>query len=124
MKVICIKLSSGEELIAKYKVPVSMLTETYESALFPDGQDIFDIPKKDFDCEDVRIVSLQQVGNNQIGIVFIPWAVGNPDGMLRINHEHVSAVYTATGELEKGYLSQTSEIALPGTSSGKPSLKI
>jgi len=118
MKVICIRLTSGEEVIAKLEEKLM-------------GGDQFTSPgpwspQGEVTINTVRGVTFQPVGQNQMGIAFVPWTIGNIDGSQIINLG-VSAVsiYEPTADLERGYLEQTSGIQLSGTSGlAKPGLKM
>lgn len=114
MKVICIKLSSGEEVIARL---VSNGPQTLMGTSLQVRQSPFEGPEpwqvgEDLIVEKVRVIGVHQVSPTQMGVGLTPWAIGNTDGTFRITASHVTAVYTAITALEESYLQETSEIAL------------
>lgn len=120
MKVICIRFTSGEEIIAKLE-DTQVLTGTpsqFESAgpWEPVGK---------ITIGTVRGITFQPVGPNQVGIAFVPWSVGNVDVKVTIQLENCAvAVYEPSSDLERGYLEQTSGIALGGNSTSRPGIKL
>ena len=118
MNVICIKLSSGEELIARV---AQQSTTLYGSSIqtpqpYVPGQ-TWPLPEQDLVVESAMILGVHQVAQNQAGITFSPWAIGNQDGAICINRQHVTAIYQPVKELEEGFISQTTGIAMPSNSS-------
>lgn len=91
-KIIALKLSSGDEIIAR-------LEEHDEDTLTLDRPMSLGIgPSPD----NPRVPVIQMM----------PWLVSNQDGTCKINRSHVVAQIIPHAELEKGYLSQTSGIQL------------
>lgn len=119
MKVICLKLASGEELIAQ--VHESSMLAGNDETQYADGA-VWDLPKSDLILSHVKIITIQPAGQGQVGIGFVPWAVGNPDGKIKIRAEEVACVYQPRIELEKGFLSQTSGIQIAGSGSLMPGM--
>ena len=64
--------------------------------------------------ERARVLSMQATGQpGQVTIAMIPWYLGDPDGTADVYKQHVfSRLKTIPAELAKGYLQQTSPIAL------------
>lgn len=91
MKVICLKLSSGEELIARQQ-------ETLAEELL---------------VKDVHILVVQPTPKG-MDITFVPWAFGAGRNELKINPDHVTSVYEPGIDLEKGFLSQVTGLQLAG----------
>jgi len=91
-KIIALKLSSGDEIIAR-------LEDTDDEGFTVDRPMALGIgPSPD----DPRVPVIQMV----------PWLVSNQDGSCKINKRNVVAEITPHTELEKGYLQQTSGIQL------------
>lgn len=117
MKVICIKFTSAEEIICR----------VVESGLIPadssfEGEGPW-LPKGTVKVEKIRTITFQPVGQNQIGIAFVPWSIGSTDGEVIIDLEqHAVAVYKPDTEIENGYLQQTSKLDLSGSS--RPNIKL
>ena len=91
-KIIALKLTSGEEIIAR-------LEEHDEETLTLDRPMTLGIGASP---EDPRRPVIQMM----------PWLVSNQDGNCKVNRSHVVAQIIPHAELEKGYLTQTSGIQL------------
>lgn len=121
--VICIKLNSGEELIAKLhntqQLSQDGMQMLVESQLAPGN---FSNADKVLITEPL-VIGMQPVGPNKIGVGFMPWAVGNT-GTNAIFAVRVDAMacmpYAASLDLERGYLQQISGLDLSGTTLAKP----
>lgn len=114
MKVICIRFNSGEEIIAKLE-DTQVLTGVPSQF---EGEGPWD-PNGKVTIGTIRGVTFQPVGPNQVGIAFIPWAVGNVDTKAIIDLTNSAvAVYAPSSDLEKGYLEQTSGIQLASRAPG------
>jgi hypothetical protein len=118
MKVICVKFNSGEEIIGRVVEATGLLLGDRSVEQFPGTG-----PWKAtgyVTLEKVRGITAQQIGKNEMGIAFFPWALGNSDAPFTFNLDvTAAAVYPAETNLEEGYLDQTSPIArvkggLPG----------
>ena len=88
------KLVTGEEMIAK-------------------------VVKEDnnrWNVESPRVLVAQPTGNGQMGIAMIPWIVGAPDCTTTLSEKDIvgTPISNLSKQLEDGYLSQTSGIALAG----------
>ena len=100
MKVTCIRLNSGEEIIGR-------VVETLTVA--PDDNQ----PKGVITLEKVRSINMQPMGHDKIGIGFLPYVIGNPDGKLNFILENCAqTIYDPTSDIENGYMQQTSDIQL------------
>ena len=112
MKVICIRLTSGEEVIGK--LVEGFLSETNNF----DGAGPWE-PSGNVVLGTVRGVTFQPMGKNQVGIAFIPFAIGNTDADLLFKLDNCAvAVYPPSADLEKGYLEQTTGISLAAARPG------
>lgn len=109
MKVICIKLSSGEEIIGRF-VESQFLTSA--SALFDPATTPWDVPKTDITVEKVSAIGIHPMGNGQMGVGLTPWSIGNQDATFTIKAEHITAVYPAIKDLEDSYVKQTTGIQI------------
>ena len=107
MKVICIRLNSGEEIIGQLVNNESIIvTDQFERAgpWTPEGT---------VTIKTVRGITFQAVGQNQMGIAFIPWSIANIDGEHKLILENCAAsAYAPSNDIERGYLEQTSGIQL------------
>lgn len=89
MNVICLKLSSGEELIARQQ-------ETLEDSLT---------------VQDVHILVVQPTPKG-MDVSFVPWAFGAGRAALLINKDHVTATYEPSKELADGFLGRVTGIQI------------
>jgi hypothetical protein len=92
MKVQSFKLVTGEEIVAR----VLDQTDTH------------------FTIEQAQVLQFQPVGNGQLGLAFVPWALSNPDVEVKLPVTAVVTNFNASTQVEKQYVSQTSKIALMG----------
>lgn len=103
METLCIRLTSGEEIIGKIDQEETTIDTTTTSIM----------PKGVVTLGTVRGITFQQVGQNQLGIAFIPFAIANSDAKMTFILENCAAVvYPPSADLERGYLEQTSGISL------------
>ena len=63
-----------------------------------------------------RVLVAQPTGNGQMGIAMIPWIVAAPDHSVKIREKDIvgDPISNLPKQVEDGYLSQTSGIALAG----------
>lgn len=94
-EVICLKLTTGEDIIARVQ----------------EGQMVSDSPKE-YLLEDVHVISLQQVGPGQVGMSLIPYLLGDHTAKIAINGAHVITAYPPAGQIRDGYLEKTSTIKI------------
>lgn len=112
MTVICARLATGEEIIAKVITSPNILTSGNNS-VDPFSGDVWDIPAGNVILEDVRIVSIQEVPGRGMGISFIPYSLANPEAKVKLNLEkHAMSVYPAEPNLERAYIGENSKIQL------------
>lgn len=101
MKVLCAKLSSGEEVIGR----------------------VLEVLNNELKLEYVRSIVLVGHGQ-QTGLSLIPFAAGNPDAALTLNRDLVVTEYEPISQLETAYLNETSAITLaPASAVGSGLLK-
>jgi hypothetical protein len=111
MKVVCVRLTSGEEIIGRIVEEKTILTDV-TSQFYDNGPWK---PTGYVTLEQVRGITAQQIGKNEMGIAFFPWSLGNTDGVFPINLDAcAAAVYPPEHNIEVGYLQQTSKIQLAG----------
>jgi hypothetical protein len=111
MKVVCIRLASGEEVISRIVETASTLLTGNSSNRF-EGNGPWE-PTGSVTIEHVRGITAQQIGKNEMGIAFFPWSLGNTNGQFTINLDNSAvAIYPAEIDLEQGYLEQTSKIQI------------
>lgn len=93
--VITIKLSNGDELIARF----ASLTDSHVTITKP-----------------MLMVLAQDPRSGQPAIQIVPfWMVGaDKDGKYPINRNHVLCMVKANAEAAKGYMAQTTGLTLPG----------
>ena len=112
MKVICARLTTGEEVIAKVTTSPNLLTSA-NAGTDPFSGDVWDIPAGVVMLEDARIVAMQQVPGRGVGISFIPFALANPTSKIKIDlSKHAMAVYPPEQNLERAYIGENSQIQL------------
>ena len=120
MKVLCIRLNSGEEILGRVVEKSVLLTGSSSVSPF-DGNGPFEATGK-VTLEKVRGITAQPINKNEMAIAFFPWALGNQDGEFTFILDNCSsAVYSAEKAVEDGYLEQTSSIQL---ARGNPGIKI
>lgn|ERR1035437_7809842 len=111
MKVVCIRLNSGEEIIGRVVEPSFLLGNAPVDTSFT-GVGPWD-PIGLVTIEMVRGITAQPVGKDQMQIAFFPWSLGNSDGKFTINLDQSAVtIYPAESNLEQGYLQQTSKIQI------------
>lgn len=92
MKIVLLKLITGEEIIAR-RMPTSI-----------SGKDEFEKP---------RVLALTPIGPGQVGASLMPWVVGNPDGKFIIDEKHIiTQCDDIPKNLEDTYLQNTSGIQI------------
>jgi hypothetical protein len=116
MKVVCIQLNSGVEIIGR-------LNE--DNTIFAGGESFADgtvwKPTGVVTLEKIRSIGVQQVGPKEMGISFFPWSIANQDGAISFNLDNcATSIYPAEKAVEDGYLSQTSPIV----QAHKPSIQM
>ncbi len=89
-KVTAIKLVSGEEIISRVKTR----NETFI---------VLDRP---------NMIGLTRTPDGSVAIQLMPWMASNQDGDITVFTDHIVAETKPDAELEKGYLTRTSGIAL------------
>lgn len=94
MKLICVKLVTGEEIIARL------------------GPEVLE--KDDYiNVEKPRRLVIAQTGPNQMGLQMIPWIIIDPNGTYPIHTSHiVTPVYNIPSDVEKSYIQQTSDLVI------------
>lgn len=91
MKVLSLKLLSGEELVAR----------------------VVEQTATEFTVDSPQVLQFQQKGNGQLGLAFVPWTLSNPEASdIKIPTAMVMASFVPSPTVEKQYLAQTSRIAL------------
>ena len=111
LQIICIKLTSGEDLIARIKSMPLTAADPFATAPYS-------IPQGEVVLEQVRVISLQPVSRTEMGISLIPYLLADYDAPVRIDLvRHAVAVYKASTSLENSYLQQTSPLELGAKSS-------
>lgn len=89
-EVIALKLSSGEEVVAR-------------------------VEEREDDYLTLDRAMIVGVGPGQDGnptVQMMPWLAANQDATVRVYNSHIVASFAPHAELEKGYLQQTSKIQL------------
>jgi len=117
-KVICIRLNSGEEAIGK--LVQSQLLTSVSSQFDGDGPYL---PTGNVTLENVRGITFQPLNNEQFEIVFIPFALGNPEAPLTFILDNcATAIYPVQEEISIGFLRQIDAEVAPAKS--RPGTKI
>jgi hypothetical protein len=91
-EVYCIKLASGDELIARVI----------------DDQDVTDA----LVLKDVYTIGLQQVAPNEVGVGMMPWLVGNHTAIVNVSYAHIVTTYAPNNQLSKAYLEKVTGLVL------------
>jgi hypothetical protein len=105
MKVVCVRFNSGEEIIAK-------VSENFSDTAILNDNGPWEA-KGRITLDTVLGITFQQVGPNQMGIAFVPWAVGNTEATHIIDLSvHAFSIYPPSVEIERSFLEQTSGIQL------------
>ena len=90
--VIALKLATGEEVIGRVE--------------YNDAQTL--------QLSKVRVVVIQPMANQQVGVGFMPFMACSPDGIIPLNKASIVAEVRPNTDMEKAYLQQTSSIKLMG----------
>lgn len=92
-EIICVKLSSGEEVIGTLQ----------------DGGDTYRVL-----VGNARVLVMQPTGPGQFGVAMMPWMISGQDDVVAIKTEHVvgELLNGVPKQLEDAYLSNTSGIQL------------
>lgn len=102
MNIICLKLTTGEDLIAKIENNVELLNEELRVSNKSSG----------YLLSDVHIINLVQVAPNQVGMNLIPYFIGNPESKVTIDSNHVIATYKPNDDIKDGFVQKTSPIEI------------
>lgn len=122
IKVICIKLTSGEEIIGRVCESTSMLLGSGSVVVDRFGGHGPWKAEGSVTIESVRGITAQQMGKNEMAIAFFPWSLANQDCPFIINLETMAvSIYPAEDAVETGYLEQTSKIQI---ARGTPGIKM
>ena len=117
MTVICARLATGEEIIAKVVTSSNLLTSA-NAGTDPFSGDVWDIPSGSTILEDVRIVAIQEVPGRGMGISFIPYSLANPEAKVRLDlSKFAMSVYPPEQNLERAYIGENSKIQIATESS-------
>jgi hypothetical protein len=111
MKVICIRLASGEEIIGRLVEKTNLLLGNDSAPGQFDGTGPWECTGS-VTLEKVRGIGAQQISKNEMAIAFSFWSLGNQDGKFLLNLDNCVAVYPAEIVLEQGYVEQTSSIQI------------
>jgi hypothetical protein len=117
MTVICARLATGEEIIAKVVTSSNLLTSA-NAGTDPFSGEVWDIPAGPTILEDVRIVAIQEVPGRGMGISFIPYSLANPEAKVRLDlNKFAMSVYPPEPNLERAYIGENSKIQIATESS-------
>lgn len=118
--IICIKLITGEELIAKITDPAEVLLGTHkpaEEAFKDDGKTTTWHVQGSYVLEDILSIAVQPTNSGAMALALIPWMMGNHEAPMLLNFDrHVMCVFAPRKEVTNAYLTQTSGISLATTS--------
>lgn len=110
-KVVCLKLTTGEDLIAKITLDPNLQNED------PFSGSVWSLPKGESVLEDIRVMTVQPVSPGQMGMALIPWALGDHEAKLKVDlTKHAAGIYPARKEIEDSYIQQTSSLTIPKSS--------
>jgi len=108
MKVICIKMNSGEDLIARLANQALLVSKPD-----PFADEPWEIPAGSVVLENVRVISLQPISKTEMGVSLIPYLLADVDAPFRVDLNKVAVgIYKPGVDLEESYLRQTSPIAV------------
>lgn len=112
MKVVCIKMTSGEEIIGILVDKLnSMLSGSSQSSKYS-GDGPWE-PRGSICLERIRGITAQQVSKNEMGVVFFPWSLGNTDGVHEFMLDNCAcSIYSPESNIEMGYIKQTSKLEI------------
>lgn len=114
MTIICIKMKTGEDIIAR--VEAQMLTGVVD----PLSEVPPRMPTGEVTLKDPRVISLQEIPDPQgrgarMALALLPYLMGDHEGSMIVNlHDTAVGVYKARSEIEKSYMQQTSSLDLSG----------
>jgi len=90
MKTIALKLSTGEELIAR------VISDTTDYVI----------------VSHARVVGLHQDSQGRVGVGMTEYSLTNTDAEVKIYNQHIVCKYETSSEAERSYITATSGIAL------------
>lgn len=105
MNIICLKLTTGEDLIARCADTVDPVWLMETGLHHREQEQIFEL-------EDVHVINLQQVAPNQVGLTLIPYLLGDQKAKVKINAIHVITTYKPNSDIENGFITKTSNIQI------------
>lgn len=109
MNLICIKMKTGEDVIARVK-------ETYNSDITPLSETPPRMPKGDVVLENPCVISLQEVPGGRMALALLPYLMGDHEADFAVDLHHAAVgVYKARAEIEDSYIKQTSKLDLTST---------
>lgn len=104
MKVICIKMNSGEDLIAR------LTTETL-TGNDPFATEPWAMPQGEVVLESIRVISLQPISRTEMGVTLVPYLLADADAPFKMDLSKVAVgIYKGGADLEESYLRQTSPL--------------
>lgn len=100
MKIISMKMVTGEELVTEL-VGTKFVGESTTYTL-----------------RRPHILQVQQVAPGKLGLVFVPWALSNPDiDIVEVPASAVITTFSPAGKIEAQYLQETSSIQIAAAGS-------
>ena len=110
-KIIGIKLTTGEDLIAKVEFSQHAANLSVDDT---EALDSFKIPRNNVTLSDVRVISLQPVGQGQMGLALIPWLIGDHEATIDVDlSKHAVGIYKVRDEISDSYSRETSILDIP-----------
>lgn len=97
MKIICVKLTTGEDIIGRLES--TTLTEDVGSL------------SGTVTLSQTRVISLQEVPGGRMAMALLPYLMGNHDSQVTLDlDKHAICTYSAIDPIEQSYIQQTSPI--------------
>lgn len=105
MKIVCLKLITGEDIIGRLSPSMMSLTE-----------DVNSLSGK-ITLSQTRVISLQELPGGRMAMALLPFVMGNHDADVTIDLDtKVFFTYTAIAPIEDSYIQQTSPVDLSSKS--------
>jgi hypothetical protein len=114
MTILCIKMKTGEDVIARVNGPTLIMSSDSSSQLLDETP-----PRMcdgDVTIDEPRVITLQEVPGGRMALALVPYLMGDHETKMVINLKDAAVgIYKARKEIEDSYLAQTSKIDLSAT---------
>jgi hypothetical protein len=114
MTILCIKMKTGEDVIARVDAPTTFGAESSTAKMLDETP-----PRMcdgDVTIDEPRVITLQEVPGGRMALALVPYLMGDHETKMIVNLKDAAVgIYKARKEIEDSYLAQTSKIDLSAT---------